>query len=130
MTKLALTLTLLLALSPAAAAQTARRGWLEGRWEGTAFQTDHNSTWAMSLDARRGTFTVEYPTLDCTGEWRLTRLTRWRATLAETVTRNPDRCAPRGHVTLLRLRRGQILYLYSYQDSRAVVASAVLNRRQ
>lgn len=135
MTKFALTITLLLTLSTATSAQTtqkARRGWLEGRWEGTAFQTDHDSTWTMSLDERRGTFAVEYHTLDCSGEWRLTRLTRrtrWRATLTETITRNPDRCEPRGHVTLLRLRRDQILYLYSYRNSRTVIASAVLNRK-
>lgn len=128
MKKLALTITLLLTLSMVATAQTTRRGWLEGHWEGTAFQTDHGSTWTMQLDANGRTFTVNYPSLDCAGEWRLTRLTRWRATLTEIITRNPDRCEPRGHVTLLRLRRNQILYLYSYRDSRTIIASALLNR--
>lgn len=130
MTKIALALALLLTLSTAATAQT-KRGWLAGNWQGTGYQTDDNSTWAMQLDARRGDkFTVEYPSLDCTGEWRLVRLTRWRATLTETITRNPDRCEPRGHVTLLRLGSGQLLYLYSYKDSPKVIASAVLNRKQ
>lgn len=128
MRKLALALAALLVMSATATAQT-RRGWLAGSWEGTAFQTDHESTWKMQLDARRGKFTVEYPTLDCAGEWRLTSLTRWRATLTETITRNPDRCEPRGNVTLLRLGGGQLLYLYSYSHSRKTIASAVLERR-
>ena len=128
MKRLAFSLALLLALSATATAQT-RRGWLDGTWVGTAYQTNDNTTWTMRLDARRGKFTAEYPSLDCGGEWRLVRLTRWRATLTEIITRNPDRCEPRGNVRLLRLGSGQILYLYSYKDSPKIIASAVLNRQ-
>ena len=128
-TRITLSLAALLTLCAAAADAQTRRDWLAGNWQGTAYQTDENSTWAMRLDVRRGRFTAEYPSLDCAGEWRLVSRTRWRARLTETITRNPDRCEPRGNVTLLRLGGGQLLYLYSYTNSRKVIASAVLNRK-
>ena len=129
MTKIALAAVALLALGVAATAQT-KRGWLAGNWEGTGYQNDSKNTWTMQLDARAGKFTVEYPSLGCAGEWRPVRRTRWRATFTETITRGADRCEPRGNVTLLRLGGGQLLFLYSYEDSRQVIASAVLERRR
>ena len=129
MTKIALAAVALLALSVGATAQT-KRGWLAGDWEGTGYQNDSRNTWTMRLEARAGRFAIEYPSLDCAGEWRLVRRTRWRATLTETITRGAQRCEPRGNVTLLRLGGGQLLFLYSYEDSRKVIASAVLERRR
>ena len=129
MTKIALAAVALLALSVAAAAQT-KRGWLAGDWAGTGYQNDSKNTWTMQLDARAGKFAIEYPSLDCAGEWRLVRRTRWRPTLTETITRGADHCEPRGNVTLLRLGGGQLLFLFSYEDSGKVIAAAVLERRR
>ena len=127
--KIVLIEAVLLASCIATAAQT-KRGWLAGTWEGTGYQTDTDSTWTMRLDARRGRFAIEYPSLECGGVWRLVGLTRWRATFRETITRGADRCTPNGNVTVLRLGGGQLLYLYANRGTSRITASAVLNRKR
>ncbi|HEX8558223.1 MAG TPA: hypothetical protein VF668_08985 [Pyrinomonadaceae bacterium] len=125
-----LLLLLSLALSPPAAGQ-ARGGWLRGVWEGRGFQIDTDSAepWAMRLTARGGRYSVEYPSLDCGGRWRLVSLARRRAVFEETITRGAERCAPRGRFVVERLSARQFGFWYSHAGSSDYVASGILNRR-
>lgn len=121
----------LLALSAAAAPGQTRTGWLRGTWEGTGLQTESDdSTWAMKLTATRGGYAVEYPSLGCSGRWRLLRLSRTRAVFRETITTGAEKCSQGGRVVLQRLNRRQLGYWYSHRGSAAYVASAILNRRR
>jgi hypothetical protein len=120
----------LLILSAAVTCGQARGGWLRGAWEGTGYQADSESAWAMVLTFGRGRYAAEYPSLECAARWRLVRVSRTRAIFRETVTRGAERCAPRGTVVIERLNARQLGYRYSYQGSREFVASAILNRRR
>jgi hypothetical protein len=129
MKRFALTLGLLL-LSAAAVCGQTRGGWLRGEWAGTAYQSDSNDTWAMSLTVKGRVYRVEYPSLDCGGRWRLLSLARGRAVFRETITRGAERCAQSGRVVIERLNARQLGYRYSHAGSREYVASAILNRRR
>ena len=107
-----------------------RGGWLRGEWAGTGYQVDSESTWAMVLNFRRGSYTAEYPSLECAARWRLLSVTRTRAVFRETVTKGAEKCAQGGRVVVERLNARQLGYRYSYQGSKDFVASAILDRRR
>ena len=120
----------LLVLSAGGVCGQTRGGWLRGEWAGTAYQIDSENTWTMVLTFRRGSYTAEYPSLECAGRWRLLQVSRTRAVFRETLTKGAEKCAPRGRVVVERLNARQLGYRYSYQGSKDFVASALLNRRR
>ena len=124
-------LCLFFSLTVVALPQSGRRGaWLGGRWEGTGYQMDTDSTWTMVLTARGRKFLIEYPSLDCGGEWRLLSINSRRATFREHITRNREACADRGRVVVEKLSRRQVAYRYSHRGASDVSASAILNRKK
>ena len=125
-----LTALLFLLLAAGGVAGQTRGGWLRGEWTGTGYQVDSESTWAMVLNFRRGRYTAEYPSLECTARWRLLSVTRTRAVFRETVTKGLEKCATRGRVVIERLNARQLGYRFSYQGSQDFTASAILNRRR
>lgn len=128
--KRCLTALLFVVLAAGGVCGQTRGGWLRGEWAGTAYQTDSESTWAMVLSFGRGSYTAEYPSLECAGRWRLLSVTRTRAVFRETLTKGAQKCAPRGTVVVERLNARQLGYRYSYQGSKDFVASAILDRRR
>ena len=129
MRRFIITVGLLLLLPFAVCGQT-RGGLLQGTWEGTGFQSNDNSTWAMRLTFRGRSYVAEYPSLQCAGSWRLVSVSGARAVFRETITKGAERCAPRGNVIIERLNSRQLGYWYSYRGSDEFVASAILNRRR
>lgn len=127
--KRCLTALLFVVLAAGGVCGQTRGSWLRGEWAGTGYQIDSESTWAMVLNFKRGSYTVEYPSLDCTARWRLLSVTRTRAVFRETVTTGAEKCSPRGRVVIERLNARQLGYRYSYQGSKEFVATAILNRR-
>ena len=98
----------LLILSAAVACGQTRGGWLRGEWAGTGYQTDSNDTWAMRLTVKGRRYAVEYPSLECSGRWRLLSLSRGRAVFRETITTGAERCAQGGRVFVERLNSRQL----------------------
>jgi hypothetical protein len=124
-----LCLLLLLACS-AASAQSKSNSWIKGTWEGTGYQTDDQSTWAMVLKAVGKRFAIDYPTLSCGGRWKLMSINASRARFRERLDHGQDKFADNGNVLIQRLNRNQILFLYSNQGEKALTASAILNRKR
>ncbi len=129
MKRLAATAVLLL-LSAAVVGGQTRGGWLRGTWEGKGYQSDSENTWDMRLTVRGRSYTVEYPSLECAGRWRLLSLSRTRAVFRETLTKGAEKCSQGGRVVLQRLNSRQLGYWYSHRGSTDYVASAILNRRR
>ena len=124
---------LFLVLVPSLAAQKRSTSWLRGAWEGTGYQTDDNTTWAMKVTAKtlkggRRTFLIDYPSLNCGGRWKLLNMNQSRARFREVLDHGQDQCSDKGLVTIERIGR-QLIFLYANQGSRKITASAVLNRR-
>ena len=118
----------LLLLSAAVVCGQTRGRWLRGEWAGTGYQTDANTTWAMRLTAKGRAYTVDYPSLECGGRWRLLSLSGRRAVFRETITRGAARCAQRGRFVVERLNSRQLGYWYSYTGSNEYTASGILNK--
>jgi hypothetical protein len=124
MRKISIVFSLILCSATLAFSQS----WLNGVWEGKAFQTNSDQTWEMRLSARRGKFLIEYPSLNCSGEWKLIKVGRNTAQFRETIKDNTEDCEPTGNVYIRKLNNNQLMYSYSYIGKRERVASAILNR--
>ena len=130
-------LTVLLLLSvlvSTAPSQGKQRPWLRGVWEGTGYQTDDASTWPMRLTVKRSTssgpiYSIDYPSLNCGGRWRLLSMNQNRIRFRELLTYGQDKCSDNGLVIIER-KGGQSIFLYANQGSREITASAVLNRKK
>jgi len=127
----AVTLLLLLSagLSAQTKSQTKSNNWIKGTWEGTGYQVDDQSTWAMRVTASGRRFAIEYPSLNCGGRWQLISINGNRARLKEKLDHGQDKCTDKGTVVIQRLSKRQVFFLYSLAGKREVTASAVLNRK-
>jgi hypothetical protein len=130
MHKAAGTILLLLATTLVVYPQAKTGKWLNGTWEGTAYQMDTNETWTMKLNARRNRYTVDYPSLKCGGRWKLQSIDSWTATFREHLTFGRDECVDQGRVVIQRLGNGQIAYRFYNRGAARVSASATLNRKR
>jgi hypothetical protein len=124
MSKILMTVVLLLCTATIAFSQK----WMNGKWEGTGYQTDSQETWTMKLRAQKKKFIIEYPSLNCSGTWTLLNFNSNRARFRETIKENREACEPRGNVTIEKLNSRQIMFLYRYRGTSEVSASAILNR--
>ena len=124
------TVLLTLLLSTAISAQTKSSRWIKGTWEGTGYQIDDQSTWTMRFTAAGRSFSIEYPSLNCGGKWRLISVNAYRARFKEILDHGQDKCTDKGNVTIQRLGKRQVFFLYSNAGTREVTASAVLNRKR
>jgi hypothetical protein len=128
-------LALLVLTVSSATAQDKGKSWLRGNWEGSGYQTDTDSTWPMRLTIRklkshRRTFSIDYPSLNCGGRWKVLSSNRSRATFREQLDRGQDKCTDHGLVRIERVGHGQLIFLYSRQGRRDLTASALLSRKK
>jgi hypothetical protein len=130
MRRIVATVCLFFSLTVAVCPQGKSRAWLNGSWEGTGYQMDTNTTWTMSFKARGKRFSIEYPSLKCSGTWRLVSVNARRAIFRERITVGRESCVDRGVVTLERLSGSQIAYRFSHAGTSQISASAILNRKK
>ena len=133
--KILFALSLLSLLSLNASAQTAKSKkhhqptWLTGAWEGTGYQTDDKSTWAMLLRAHSGKYSISYPSLKCGGSWAVRRWKRNRALFTERLSYGQEQCQNNGRVVIERLNNNQLMFIYRNPGDREATSSAILNRK-
>ncbi len=108
----------------------ASQGWLEGSWSGTAYQNDIEENWTIKLTARKRRYRVDYPSLNCGGEWRLVRMDAKTARFREKITYGRDRCVVNGRVTIQKLNKSQVAFWYIEPKKTRVSAIAVLDRKK
>lgn len=121
---------LFFSLTVAVCPQGKSRTWLNGNWEGTGYQMDTDTTWTMSFRARGKRYRIEYPSLKCSGTWRLVSVNSRRAIFRERITVGRESCVDRGVVTIEKLNGSQIAYRFSNAGTSQVSASAILNRKR
>ncbi len=119
----------ILVMSFFVSAQNKDYEWLNGTWEGTAYQIDSDTIWTMRLTASGGRYAIEYPTLKCGGSWRIVSLSLERATFIERINHGRDKCVDDGNLIIERLNAEQILFRWTLPDSLEVMATAVLKRK-
>jgi hypothetical protein len=90
MKKIFLISVLLLSLSGICAQENPAQkkiSWLEGTWEGSGFQID-NQSWSVSFTHAEKKFTISYPSLACTGWWKISESSKSRVIFIENITVN------------------------------------------
>ena len=130
MRRIAATLCLFFSLTVVVCPQGRSRAWLNGTWEGTGYQIDSDTTWTMSFKARGKRYSIEYPSLNCRGTWRLISVNSRRAIFRERITSGREACVDQGVVTIENLNGRQLAYRFSYAKTDQVSASAILNRKR
>jgi hypothetical protein len=61
--------------------------WLEGNWEGTGYQID-NQKWSVNVTHAEKKFSIAYPSLGCSGWWKITGSAKNSVTFIENITLN------------------------------------------
>ncbi len=130
MLRIAATVFLLFSMTLVVCPQGRSSNWLSGKWEGTGFQIDTDETWTMRFRTQGKKYLIEYPSLNCGGEWKLISINSRRARFREKITAGLDECVGRGNVVIERLNGRQIAFRYSYLGTTEVSASAILNRKR
>jgi len=130
MLRIAVAVCLLFSMTLVVCAQGRNGSWLNGKWEGKGFQIDTDGTWTMRLRTQGRKFLIEYPSLNCGGEWRLISINSRRARFREKITVGLSECVDKGNVLIERLNGRQIAYRYSYRGTTDVSASAILIRKR
>ncbi len=103
--------------------------WLQGYWGGTGYQVSDNSTWTMKLGVVKGKYLINYPSLECGGEWRFVSMNHETATFVERITYDAKGvCQDDANVVVERLNNTQILFKWSFPGATKLDASAILNR--
>src|SRR2546423_15363107 len=110
--RLLLAACIALAVATTAAAQSNSHSWIRGVWDGTGYQIDDQSTWAMTLTARGRIFSINYPSLSCGGAWKLIFIKASPARVREGLDRGQGEFARKGQVIVHRRNRKPILVLY------------------
>ena len=109
--------------------------FLSGAWEGVAYQASYG-TWPIKLTVQNGRYFVDYPTINCKGEWKLTDKSITMVKFRERLTEGIDNCVNNGYVIIRRTdgdftqktRASQINFNYINPGGNVVTSWGVLNR--
>jgi len=61
--------------------------WLEGKWEGTGYQIDKQN-WPVSFIHADKKFNISYPSLGCSGWWKISESKKGRVVFIENISVN------------------------------------------
>ena len=103
--------------------------WLDGNWEGTGYQID-GKTWTVEFSKADNALTIQYPSLGCSGNWKITASSKNRIDLEETITTGTDKCDQGCKIIIFKIDDQQISVVYSlpsYQKN--AIAYAVLIKK-
>lgn len=109
-------------------AETPNLEWLNGVWTGDGYQTDTKTRWAVRLTVRDETYSIDYPDIPCKGTWKLIEENSQSASFNEVITQGLDQCT-NSHVVVEKLSASEISCRYTHAKSRAVIATAVLTKK-
>lgn len=96
------------------------KNWLEGKWTGKAFQIDltEDNQWTIELDVniKKEIYNISYPSLNCSGKWKLIKYSKDQATFKEVIENNTTVCIKHGIIILSKIDNRRVLYSYFYND--------------
>ncbi|EZH75912.1 hypothetical protein ATO12_03725 [Aquimarina atlantica] len=108
--------------------------WLNGQWEGVGCQLDleENNTWSISLevDVYQQLFEIQYPSLECSGQWELVEYSNDRAVFNELILENTNTCIKEGTVIITKVDENHISFSYYIIDGEDVLAFSTLKRKR
>lgn len=126
-----LILLLIIQFSACKSIQT-RNNWLDGQWTGIGFQKDlvEDNSWSIetTINLKKRQFTINYPSIGCSGKWELLELSKHKAIFTETID-NINICTNHGKVILTKVDANHISFSYYLQNESTVASFSTLKRR-
>lgn len=104
--------------------------WLDGVWEGSAYQTNANTSWTIKLTVQNSTYFIEYPSLSCGGNWTLINQSVNTVEFKEKITYGGDHCTDDGNVIIERISDTQVRVKFFEPNSSVIIAGTTLNKRK
>lgn len=103
--------------------------WLDGTWFGTGHQPIDDSRWSVVLEYEAGKLAISYPSLECSGNWKLVKAKKGYAEFVEDITKGENKCNDGVKVIVTRVDERFVSVAYFLPDIvDGVAASAVLDR--
>jgi len=124
----------ILALMPIVNAQNKNLDWLHGNWKGIGFQPSgyESSVWEIefSYNNKTGEAVINYPTLECSGTWKLVKVESNAAIFHEELTSGLDVCENGGKVVVTRVDDNYVSVSYFYPELyNGVISFSTLERQ-
>jgi len=127
-----LTLIFAVTLVEGKAKKNKKAVWLSGVWEGTGYQLNNGSTWSIKFvgDSENQTYTIEYPSLKCSGTWQAKKISATMAEFVETITVGKTLCLDGGTVIVTRIDERYMTFTYLNPDTNDLGSfSTLINSR-
>lgn len=100
--------------------------WLQGTWTGMGYQLDSNGIWEIKLSVQGKDFRIEYPTLHCIGDWKLTETDVHIAQFKEIILQGTGNCISNVSVYVTKVNKEYISI--SYFLSETLIAFSTLQK--
>lgn len=103
---------------------------MNGDWEGSGYQFNINESWTIKLifDKESNKFKIDYPSINCSGYWKATAVTKYKIEFIETISTGKNKCINGGKVVLYLLDETRIEYLFYWPNDRTLDAKGVISR--
>ncbi len=104
--------------------------WLDGTWIGIGYQLNIKDTWRIVLQASpsQSYFTIEYPSLYCSGEWELLHRGDHKATFQEKITQGSNACISGRKIVITYISEEYVTYSCFDADHEELDSYATLVR--
>lgn len=114
-----------------------KNSWLDGNWMGIGYQIDikEDNKWLIQLeiDADKRIYNITYPSLNCSGKWKLIKYSNDQATFEEVIENNTINCIDKGTIILSKIDTERIIFAYFYNeeidDDKIAYAYSTLERK-
>ncbi len=100
--------------------------WMDGEWKGVGLQLNIRQTWIMELNVDKKIFEIRYPTLECTGVWKLKTATNSNAEFIEMITYGNDRCTNGGKIIITKIDQNHLSFSYFSSNGNKLQAHSTL----
>lgn len=101
-------------------------------WEGVGYQQDINESWSIKLTQEQDSiFTIQYPSLNCSGNWKIKYPAGSTIILQEEITIGKDICIPSSNVFLTFVPDEKLLsVIYKNIENDTVYAFGILHLKE
>ena len=103
--------------------------WMAGTWVGIGNQSS-GSTWSIEANNTNATFTIAYPSLNCSGRWDLLSADSSRAIFTEVITAGIFNCVETGRVVVTRIDNNYVTFSYWRQSGDLLTSWSTLTKKR
>lgn len=103
--------------------------WLDGNWTGMKYQVNVDRAWKVNLncDSKKGTYSIEYPDLNCAGYLQLVAIKDKQAYFIEKM--NNGLCLDDGYIIITFINEKLISFCCLRENKKRMASFCTLEKR-